>query len=323
MASGLPEFSSGGSPSDVAQIAIAGRPVDNGISVASMMERAQRLRMDRERHQQQMADNKLFQPLKEAKAKADLADANAHLDAVTATEQTRGRIADVLPQARREFDDILTLADPDAREAASFQWMGKYGQLDNVAAIAPEWQGKKGILGKMVQESMGIRTREAQTQAQKELISARGEVAEKVAGLRASTRGSTPEIIRLTDAMKAAEEDGDEETASFYKARIKRISNFAPQQKFEVEKLIELKRAADAGGDTEASAVYADRLKKITQQVTDPVKQAIADKVNGTTAPTPGVVPAKPAAQTAPAANPPAKMSDEELSNFMFGTGKE
>lgn len=295
----------------------------------SMMERASRQRMDEETHRIRMEQASILKPVAEAKAKADLAEANAHLVGVQQSEDMRNAANLLAPAARKAFDDLMVLADPEAREQAAFEWIGKYGQLANIKTFSEEWSSKKDIVAKIHLDASTLRNLNAKTNAEKELIAARGTEAEKVANIRSNTSvetahirasGQSPESVKLREAAAAARESGDEEGAMFYESILKKKGHIAEPRKLEIERLRELRAAAEDAGDVAGAKEYSDRIAKLNTIVIDPAKQAIANVITGGSGTKPPPASATPA--PAPAAKPPSKMTDAELESFMFGPKK-
>jgi hypothetical protein len=298
----------------------------------SMMERASHRRMSEESHALQMHQAELLRPVLEAKAKADEADAGAKLAAVRRTEEMRAKAAGIADQARGGFNDLMLIEDPEAREQAAFEWIGRYGQLASVKEYEGEWNSMMTAIGKVQLNASGIRTLTAKTEAEKdvlrerslvataaekELIKARGEQQIEVAKVRATVPPRN-EFMGIMSALTQAKADGDTEAEEFFRGRLARLSHIPASRRLEIESLLDLKRAAEEAGDEEAAAVYEDRIAKVNTIVIDPMKQAIATRIGG--GPAPAKPPAKQAAPSAP--KEPAKMSDAELESFMFGPKK-
>ncbi len=304
----------------------------------SMMERASRQRMEEEAHRVRMEQTAILRPVAEAKAKADIAEANAHLVGVQQSEDMRNAANQLAPAARKAFDEMMVLADPEMREQAAFEWIGKYGQLANVGAFKDEWSAKKDIVAKIHVDASTLRNLNAKTAAEKELIAARGTEAEKVAGIRSETSvetakiraaGQSPEAVKLREAAAAARANNDEEGAKFYEAILTKKGHIAEPKKLEIERLRELRAAAEDAGDAAGAKEYTDRIAKLTTIVLDPTKQAIANVITGGGSATPKPAPAaSPAPKPAPApapvptVKPASQMSDEELASFMFDQKK-
>lgn len=293
----------------------------------SMMDRASRRRMAEETHAMQMQQEEILRPVREAKANADIEAAKAHIIGLKQTEDASAAVNAIVPQARADFDEMLQLADPDFREQAAYEWIGKYGQIANVKTFAGEWGAKKDIVAKIHQDASTLRMLSLKTETEKEAIAARGETATGVATIRAdATRdaamtrahGATPEAVKLREAVTQARDSGDEQGAADFEAILKKRGFIPDQKKLKLEKLRELRQLAKDDGDTDGVKEYSDAIAKEVALTVDPIKQKVASMIPGGDARNP----ATPSPSPAPAPKAPAPMTPTELNNFFFGPKK-
>lgn len=284
-------------------------------SARSYMDRVSQNRRAEEVHKIKMRETAILMPVIQAKARAEEARANAEVSGLVQTEQSRAWANEILPQSRQEFDSILQIPVVEDREQAAIEYAGKYSQLANIKELSGEMRAKLEIVASIISDAQGLRRLKEQSQARLNEIDALGRA--KVAEIGA--RNANParnEFMSLMQGLSEAKTAGDAEAETFYRDRLNKLSYISPARKQKVEALLELRRQAEEDWDDEAVLVYNRAIEKETTITTDPVKAAIASKIQGSAA-TPAPATPRPAAVVQPKASN--EMSDEELEAFMLG----
>lgn len=123
----------------------------------SLMQRATQAKQMERMRELQIAQEEFMQPIKRATAQAELFNVGQQYDAALQTQQTRKQAYEMLPAARKEFDSLISIQEPERRETAALDWAARYSQLANIQEIAPEWGAKLNIAAKMSVEAQAIR----------------------------------------------------------------------------------------------------------------------------------------------------------------------
>ncbi len=305
--------------------------LNSGIGTgASLMERSQAMRL-RER-QAQIAEEEnarrqhqfeVLKPAMAAKATADIAEARAAVTGLEQAETARSWANKILPQARADFDDLMQLTDPDARELAGIKWIGTYGQLESVAAYATEFKSKKDIVAKVHTEAATVRHLTQQIEGQKEVAKIRGETAAEIATTNAGSRietaqiraTSSDKIARLRQNLQEARDAGDSEGVSLYSGLLQKAQASPINTALGSEQMFQKLEEAKADGDADEVAYWEKRVRALTERgvrkpsrIDDPNIRAWLDR-SPAPAPAQGTLPGPPTS-TKPAQKAPGAPAD-------------
>lgn len=277
------------------------RAVTDGLSSGlSLMERSQQMRLRQQQATQSAAaeeDRKkretIMMPVMLAKAKADVLELAVHVGGLKQTEEARAQALTTLPTARSDFDGLMQLADPDAREQAGLEWIGKYGQLANVAAFKDEFTTKKDVIAGIHQEAMTLRHLGQTIEGQKEVANIRAAAAVETAGVRVE---AGDKVARYRKQLQEATSAGDEEGVALYSSLLQKAAASPINTAYGSDQMRQKLEEAKANGDPDEISFWEKRIKALNSRG---VKQSQAEMIKG-------VLDALPGGSGTPAAKPAA-----------------
>ncbi|WP_414664267.1 hypothetical protein [Horticoccus sp. 23ND18S-11] len=225
--------------------------------------RERQAQMQEEESARQQQKFQILAPAMRAKQAADIADAQTHVVGLEQTEAARAAASSVIPKARAEFDEIMQLSDPDSREQAGLEWIGRYGHLDNVQAYSKEFDAKKNVVAKMHTEATALRHLTQSIAGQKEVAKVRGDTAIEVAGTRAA---AGDKIGRYRASLEEARQAGDDEGVALYENLLQKAQASPINTAYGSEQMQRKLEAARAAGDPEETAFWEKRIKALTER---------------------------------------------------------
>lgn len=248
---------------------------------SSLMARKQEMQL-RER-QAQLAEEEaqrrreqydLLRPAMAAKASADIAEAGATISGLEQTEKARAWAHSMIPQARADFDALMQLSDPDARELAGIKWIGSYGQLESIGDYAAEFKSKKDVVAKVHTEAAALRHLSQQIEGQKEVARIRGETAAEVATTAAGSRieiaqiraAAGDKIARLRQNLQEARDGGDAEGVQLYESLLQKAQASPINTANGSEQMRQKLEAARVDGDPAEIEYWEKRVRALTER---------------------------------------------------------
>ncbi|WP_404420751.1 hypothetical protein [Nibricoccus sp. IMCC34717] len=225
--------------------------------VESLHERNQRLRLETERQQLAQQQAEILRPALEAKAKADIATANAEIEGVRQTETARAGAMEILPTARAEFDKAMTIADPLERSNAMATWAGRYSHLSALGPLSAEFDSKSKLAAKLIEDGLHLHKIDATVKGQIERAKLLSD---------ASRFRSMPAVQKLQALRDEAAQLGDQDAIDVYDKAIAKATYVAPPKtdslgtieraQARIQEEEALAQEAEATGDTEAAAFH-------------------------------------------------------------------
>lgn len=251
----------------------------------SYMARAQQMKEERDRQQEQDQLKPLMIPYAQAKLRADTATALASLDTAKRQQDLRTQSAIAAPQAQDEYLTATQIADVGQRAAALDAIAGKYSWLGNL----PE---NKGFLD-AVNNARG--TAHAENLVNLKLTEAQQIATDRLEALQQTNRDKAQLATELqaskaeTERYKAQLAAGAHVAGAQIGADARvQSAKLGGEHTYELEKMVRLRDEALANGDSEIAGVYDSRIKKLNN-IPVSAGEALNNMVN---APAAGISPA-------------------------------
>lgn len=226
---------------------VASTFLNTANATQSFMQRRQRMQWEKEDRDVQERQRQLAAPVVQSKLLADQATSLATLDTFKQQQQLRTRFAAEAPLANEEFQAAMKLPTFQEQERALALIQPKYGWM----GLLPEGKGFVDTLNNSRATAFQYSLADQKIKAEMAAITARNLGAVEAIRERGSQARETAMTVgtgrpmeqKLMAAYQAAVEDGDEEGASFYRARIQRLSApvGAPQ---DAARIMDLRRKA-------------------------------------------------------------------------------
>ena len=174
----------------------------------SMMQRASLFQQQKEMQQMQLkqAQQKLTQdiimaPIEKARTEAELATYEVQLQSALDQQNFEKTLAGVVPQAEKEFNELMLIADPGARANAALAFSGKYAQLKNTKKWGQQFSAYDQIANTIYRENSAM-----------EKLAAGGEIRREIetvkSGAKADLAKQAEENKLAIAELKAANKQG-------------------------------------------------------------------------------------------------------------------
>ncbi len=239
----LPEFQPEGRPGEAAG-SFAQGVSDRNSWMAQAQERQLR-EQEMQQKAQQIAQERILMPVRQAQAAADLVAAHSALTTAQQLQESRASAFALAAPAQKAFDGILKITDAKQRADAALGWVNQYGQLSNVKELSQQFSNNHDIAVKMYQDY----------QLQERLA----------ATLRGQQIKAQTPLVRNATAYSDAVQAGDTEMAGILKARLdKDAALFTPSDKNEYLMLTHALANPTPGVDP---SVIAARLEQLSGRV--------------------------------------------------------